>query len=1037
MLRQFSIKHKVIVMLCAAVGLALGLAGIVLFYVFVRLHSRYAGEQIQAATNILKEEFAAIETELLHDSHLAVNNEDLIASMNMISEYQTLEAYQSILFDVEKKRVAAQMAQLAKLTHIEVMAAYDADKILAAFIRKEPQGIIRGITSYQAGTPVVYTAEFETEDTWEQTSLPSGVCTAKLEGLPSADTVRYRIFDQSFTMEVLAPIMREFPDGTAEVAGFIKMAHFVNAEFTAEIARLTRMEVQIFLDAGENFGTFPDLDFSDQYTQATPLFAEHPLREIDWLKHETYFLHSYHIPLEDGSRAYVILGMKKTLLLDSIKNTTGILTVVLLFSAAVVTLGGLVVANRMITRPVAELVQAVTAFKHGQYPVVALKTQDEIGMLAHTFSDMARAIQRRDGELRTYREHLEELVAERTIALERQIAERVQAEEALRDSQARYARAEKIAHFGHWERDLRDQSGLWSNETYAIFGVNPDTFEPTLHNMFTLVHPDDRQRIVNATEQVAQSGQQANLEYRIIRPDGTERVLHSVAEVTFDANNQPIRMVGVIHDITQRKRAERELQQAKEAAEIANQAKSTFLANMSHELRTPLNGILGYTQILHRDPDSTTKYRQAVETIQRSGEHLLDMINDILDLSKIEAGKVTLETASFALAPSLKTVVELLRVRAHQKGITFLYDEASDLPCQIAADETRLRQVLLNLSGNAIKFTGQGHVRLSVSQVKTDKGSGNPAHAPTVTLRFAVEDTGIGIPAEKLDQIFSPFEQVSEHRFRTDGTGLGLSISQKIVQLMGGELQVASTPGQGSTFWFEIEAPDVSAAPKTRQRRARRIVGYNGPRRKVLIVDDTADNRAVLKDMLGPLGFDMVEAVDGQDALHKAQQHQPDLIFMDLLMPVLDGFGAAQRLRRLPQCQAIPVIGVSASVFDDTRKASMAASCDDFLAKPVAYDKLLRVLGDQLELEWIKEGASTAAEAGTDEAASLVLPSQDQLRALDDAASIGDIASLQAQIEVLREREPQFDPFVEKVEHFIRAFQVNALHHFLEQYLAP
>ncbi len=393
----------------------------------------------------------------------------------------------------------------------------------------------------------------------------------------------------------------------------------------------------------------------------------------------------------------------------------------------------------------------------------------------------------------------------------------------------------------------------------------------------------------------------------------------------------------------------RDLVLAKDAAEVANQAKSAFLASMSHELRTPLNGVLGYAQILRMGKNLDARQARGLEVIQQSGEHLLALINDILDSAKIEAGKQELTLANVALKPFLAAVLEVIHVKTDAKGLKLIADFAPDLPDVVRLDERHLRQVLLNLLSNAAKFTDHGEVGLRV------------ALAPASRLEFEVRDTGIGIAEKDMKQLFQPFAQVGETRHRVGGTGLGLLISRQLVRLMGGDIEVESLPGRGSLFRFAVDAPVVSAtagvSPVTR------ITGYLGRRRRVLVVDDLNENRAVLCDMLGPVGFEISEAPDGREALRIAQLQPPDLILMDVFMPDMDGRQTTMRLRQLPSLAQTPIIVVSASALGGDEESSLAAGADAFLAKPVNGLRLLELIGRLLDLEWIRVSADAERSA--------------------------------------------------------------------------
>jgi signal transduction histidine kinase len=395
-----------------------------------------------------------------------------------------------------------------------------------------------------------------------------------------------------------------------------------------------------------------------------------------------------------------------------------------------------------------------------------------------------------------------------------------------------------------------------------------------------------------------------------------------------------------------RSQADEALRLAKAKAEEANQAKSTFLANMSHDLRTPLNGILGFAQILQWDKSLTERQAAGISAIRQSGEHLLTLINDILDLAKIEAGKFEIAPSDVDVSKFLHTLAGLIRIKAEQKnGLRFVCDFAPDLPAAVRVDERRLRQVLLNLLDNAVKFTDRGEVKLAVTL------------AAPARLRFEVQDSGIGMSEEQLARIFQPFEQVSDSGRRSGGTGLGLVISRELVRLLGGDIRVESRAEGGSLFAFELEVPvlrcGVLAAPAERV-----VTGYHGPKKKVLVVDDVAENRAVLVDMLGRLGFEMFEASSGGAGLVEAEAVRPHLILMDVVMPDISGIEVIRRLRRLPALHDVPIVAISASASADIQESTLAAGANAFLPKPVDMQLLMQRTSGLLRLAWVEAQAA-------------------------------------------------------------------------------
>jgi PAS domain S-box-containing protein len=443
--------------------------------------------------------------------------------------------------------------------------------------------------------------------------------------------------------------------------------------------------------------------------------------------------------------------------------------------------------------------------------------------------------------------------------------------------------------------------------------------------------------------------------------------------------------VVVFRDITERKRAEADLKEAnlelenrvikrtselegaKEAAEASNRAKTVFLANMSHELRTPLNAILGFSQVMSRDSSLTQSQKEYLGIINSSGEYLLNLINDILEMSKIEAGQIVLNPNSFDLYYLLDTLEKMFKLRSSKKHLTLTVEIAADVPQYINTDENKLRQVLINLLSNAVKFTHQGQVSLKVNQ---ETNSQHDLNTSPILLYFEVKDSGVGIPSEEIQHIFEPFVQVKNEQKMQEGTGLGLPISQQFVKLLGGNLNVISEPNRGSQFSFTIPVVAVSSTEVTPRASHQQVLGLKGdrPHYRILVVEDRETNRQLLSQFLTPLGFEVREAIDGLEAVQIWETWQPHLIWMDIRMPVMDGYEATRQIRTRESAstlggQPCKIIALTASAFARDRDSILAAGCDDFMAKPFQESVLLEKMAQHLGVEYIYESTESTGES--------------------------------------------------------------------------
>ncbi|HQC37582.1 MAG TPA: ATP-binding protein, partial [Thermotogota bacterium] len=496
------------------------------------------------------------------------------------------------------------------------------------------------------------------------------------------------------------------------------------------------------------------------------------------------------------------------------------------------------------------------------------------------------------------------------------------------------------------------------------------------------------------------------IEARILRFDGTQRF----TELTFSSlqYDGALAVQVIARDITERREAEED-RIARKVAEEANRAKSVFLSNMSHEIRTPLNAIIGFAQILKRDSSLSPKQVEQLQTIARSGEHLLKLINDILDLSKIEAGKLQIHPSPFDLHKLIADIENMFRFRAEEKGLQFIVELKESVPQYVRSDEGKLRQILINLLGNSVKFTKIGGIVLRLK-------AGSPGKEETLQkelcLFIEVEDTGPGIPEDEISQIFDSFRVSSAGR-AAGGTGLGLAITKNLLELMGGGISVNSHVSRGSIFRFELPIVRLENLEVEENRAKRTIVGLeprSGPYR-ILIVDDQKDNRELLRDLLEPIGFRVRTAQNGQEGLYLFERWFPNLILMDMRMPILDGYEATRKIKATERGRKTPVIAVTASAFEDEEKSVSATGVDGYLRKPVCPDDLFELIEKLLKARFLYKDPETAPSDS--ERAPLI--QQEDLASIPDSVRLemrkaleeGEMLKLKGLIDRIKESDPR------------------------------
>lgn len=708
-----------------------------------------------------------------------------------------------------------------------------------------------------------------------------------------------------------------------------------------------------------------------------------------------------------------VMGDKKIAKLEVVfsnyfieQNLAQLRNTFLMLSALVFALmiGLAIVVSQIALKPLQELMTGVQHLAAGDLSFrIPLQSQDELGKLAIAFNAMT-------DELNLYHDHLQELVDKRTAELKsvnehlyQEINERKRAEKALRVSETELlalfaGMTDVVIKLNREGRYLK----IAPTSPELLYKPADELIGKTLHEIF----PQDQADIfMEHIRQCLETQMLVTLEYGLNIGE---------TKVWFDGRIAPMSndtVVFVARDITVRKQFEVQLNKAKEAAEAANRAKSDFLSNMSHELRTPLNAILGFTELMTRDLSLSHDLMDNLKTIGRSGEHLLSLINDVLELSKIEAGRIVLNQENIDLHRLLLGLEEMFQLRAQEKGLFLNFERGIDIPQYIRTDQNKLRQILINLLGNAVKFTETGGITLRVTNKKPSEGT----QTNGCFLHFEVVDTGMGIARDEQGKIFDAFFQTNSQQSSYQGTGLGLPISQKYANIMGGVLVVNSEVARGTSFTFDTPVELVDGTESS--QLTRRVAGLEAgqPAFRLLVVEDNEDNRNLLVKLLQTVGFDVQEAANGQDAIEIWDKWQPHLIWMDMRMPVMDGYEATTQIKTSQAGNNTVIIALTASAFEEDRLRMIKHGCNDFVHKPFRESVIFEMIHKHLGALYVYEeddkgrkSESLIEKMSYEDLLTFIndLPDEIIIK-LKEATELSDVAMIDHVIENIRTRSVQ------------------------------
>jgi signal transduction histidine kinase/CheY-like chemotaxis protein len=607
------------------------------------------------------------------------------------------------------------------------------------------------------------------------------------------------------------------------------------------------------------------------------------------------------------------------------------------------------------------------------------------------------------------------------------VEQRTETERALKLSERGFQLALDAAQNHLWDLDLQTGLVTVGESFFRLLGYDAPVKPYPVGAFKNIAYGDDLQIIASAVDSWLGLATGNSVEFRVKDRAGNSRWIYSRGDVVeSDENDQPVRAMGIMTDVTDRKRIEQELVNARIAAEDALHAKSQFLSSVSHELRTPLNGVLGYTQLLQRDTGIPLGSQEYLRAIESCGKHLLMLINDVLDLAKIESGNIDIVCRPNKLGDIVSNVSDIVANRAKSKSLEFVVDLAPDLPVQVQVDEVKLRQVLVNLLDNAVKFTSSGKVVLKLH-----------AAIETTQLMFSVTDSGIGIPQEKLRDVFEPFRQVNPQDGK--GTGLGLSICRRLVEAMGGNLNVSSEFGKGSCFYFDVPLLEIGAseyinelATEAADLSPKLLATTQNP--AIIIADDVAVNRHILLSILEDVTTDVREAVNGLEVIEHLKERTAQLVLMDLRMPEMDGMEATRVIKQEMGMKDVAIIIASATTDEDMMEEAVQVGCDGFLPKPISIGDLLKVVASTCG----GQDQNTIATplqvvANVVPLSDFVLPKDQDLQELSAAVDLGDVTRLRELLQQLRKLSPECDGFIDEAEEYLGEFDFDKMARLLVQ----
>ncbi|MDH5472584.1 MAG: ATP-binding protein [Gammaproteobacteria bacterium] len=945
MKRQLNIKYKLLLLLLLSIGVSMLLAGSALSYFIYKDYKESAEKSFNNFYRNMRGDLLATENEILASAENIASRGDLVSSLSLVSGYSDINNYQPLIFDTEKESMAKTLSNFARSARLDHVRVYDNKNWLVSFSDYEAGHFDYGYITFVNKSPQLraYSTAHDEYKGLPEDSFWLGV----LRHEPEHETVVYYTeLEKGIAIEAMLPVKRVLPDKTSIDVGYVVITKFLTNEYFLGFYDHEDAISGILTRTSHFIGNVTKFTSFDVVRSAPDLFTGEIQSQDSVFDNDDYLIKSFSVPLYKGGVFYLVTGLSKSSVDEQVKKAQIIMVVVFGLSALMVLPVGFVFVERGIVEPVEHLAHCAESLTQGDYSISERKfNSEEFTILKQSLNRAARTIDARETELYKAHTELEQRVADRTKDLKltnqklaEEVVARVRAQRDLMESSNMLQLViDNIPQFVFWKDfdsnylgcnvNFLNASGFSS--VHEIIGKS-DYDMPWSRQESDFYRQCDRRVMDGDAPELNIMETQHTADGKVIYVETNKIPLH-------DSEGRVIGILGTFQDITERKKAEEELLNAKNLAEQANLAKSDFLSRMSHELRTPLNAILGFSQLLSFE-ELSEQQKDNINEIINSGHHLLDLINEILDLAKIESGKLVLDYSLVGLSACIDECLKVVASLANDKGVQL---DKSDMDKDLClyTDDLRLKQILINLISNAIKYNKpDGRVVIACKTIADQ------------FVEISITDTGKGISVDDMDKLFMPFERMGIEKSGIDGTGIGLVITKDLVELMGGAIKCSSKIDEGSCFSFtlpvnqnvDIEQTSVGAVSVRPE-----VLPVLNKVRKILYVEDNLANMKLVRSILGDRpNINFLSAETGEEGLEIARKELPDLILMDINLPGINGYEALALLRQDEKISKIPVVALSANAMTHDIKRGEKESFDRYLTKPFDVIDFLKVIDE-------------------------------------------------------------------------------------------